>query len=134
MGKQTIWMVTGALGIVAIGAGAAIADSGDGRDDLGPDVELDGGTVDPAARDALRVEVSSTVSPITIARIPARTELRLRRLPPALARGSPDMASVRHPLTHQRMRLLSSSAAPSCRVSTGPLWRRYYGTRSGRLA
>lgn len=63
MNRQNIWIATGALGIIAVGAGVAIADGNSDQSDLGPGVSVTG---TPGAENLI-VELSSTLSPVSVA-------------------------------------------------------------------
>lgn len=61
MAKQTAWIVTGALGIAALGTSAAFASNNEPAADLGPGVELS----DTNEREGAVVTISSRMSSVT---------------------------------------------------------------------
>lgn len=140
MAKQTIWMVTGALGIITIGGSAAIAAAGsDSESQVGPGVEIQGETASTDTS-GLKVTLSSTLSPVSpvSALTAARIAVRTRR--PRRRRAGLGGSGCRH--APQSRTGLGAAAGPWCvavRVLPTAMFgggraRRYYGTRSGRLA
>lgn len=60
MNKRNLWIATGTLGVMAIGAGAAVADSAFGTQDLGS------GIVQEAEAPAIAPVVETSVSPAAV--------------------------------------------------------------------
>jgi hypothetical protein len=94
MNKRTLWIATGTLGVMAIGAGAAVADSGFGSQDLGPGIvqapetpavsPVANTSMSPAAVNLDRQDVKTAVSAAT-AQSPAS---------PASAQSAPSPVSA----------------------------------------
>ncbi|MGM0929935.1 MAG: hypothetical protein ACQEXN_09530 [Actinomycetota bacterium] len=111
MNKHTLWIATGTLGVMAIGAGSAVADSAFENEDLGqrivqateapalaPAVET---SVSPAAVNLDQQDVKTAVSAVTAQSTPS----------PASAQSAPSPASAQSapsPVSAQ-----SAASAPS---------------------
>lgn len=81
MNKRTLWIATGTLGVMAIGAGSAVADSAFGNEDSGPGVvqqaQVPGlvpvaeTSISPAAVNLDKQDVKTAVSAVTAQSAPS---------------------------------------------------------------